>query len=83
MTKQPLGSIVGGNMKKLKTIKLGRLETRFILNLVLGESNEMHHPDGHRLSRTNIHNVKGRKDYKRKMRTLLNKIQLLDRSFYD
>ena len=69
-------------MKKLKKIRLCRLETRFLLNFVTVENNELYYPDNHKLLKTNINNVKDRREYKKRIKTLRNKLQLLDESFY-
>jgi hypothetical protein len=69
-----------------KEIKLNRLETRFLLNWTLEESNVLAGcettEDKTRPSKMNINNCKNRWGYERKIATLKRKLQKLDKSFY-
>ena len=78
-------------MKK-EELKLNRIEARFILNLLLSESNILSFPtllkpttqiqDIRTPSQTNINNVKDIEEYTKKIRNLLNKVNKVDKSFY-
>ena len=70
-------------------MKLTRLETRFLLNFVLGECNRMHpyfkkQPGfGANLCDTNLNNLDGSVDrYERVMFPLSKKLQRADQKFY-
>lgn len=60
----------------MKTIKLTRLEVRFLSNLALGERN-MNCP-----TKVNMWNCKNQKEYEKLFSVLTNKLCKLDLSYY-
>ena len=70
--------------KKNKPIGLNKLETRFLLNLVLEEQNVLLSglTDIKKPSYTNINNCKNKAIYERKIGMLKRKLQRLDRVSY-
>lgn len=73
-------------MTKMKSTKgqinLTKLETRFLLNFVLSELNTL--ISGGELNMVNTNNVHHDEIiYKRKIRTLINKLEKLEKKFYN
>lgn len=67
-----------------RVIKLNRLETRFLFNFVVEENNKMGRLDRKNLSQLNLNNVdQSTLKYQKKMRVLKNKLEKLDKSFYE
>jgi hypothetical protein len=66
----------------MKRLELNRIQARFLLNFVLDESNKIH-LKLRSLNSTNINNCKkGEEEYKKRMNTLVRKLQIFDRNFY-
>jgi hypothetical protein len=75
--------------KSERTLSLSKLETRFILNLVLDEHNKMHPyfqgQPGHEklVSQTNINDVSNYREYEKKLHALQKKLGQFDIEWYE